>query len=65
MSLHDVWQTCFFFSSQKPICVEPVDENVSTDAGLLIFREWDEQGRFTADFASQLDDLRRDPDHSV
>ena len=65
MSLHDVWQTTFVFSSGKPVCVEPVDENLSTDAGLLIFREWDEQHGFTEEFAGQLDDRRQDPDHSI
>ncbi len=61
MSLHDVWQLDFDFFSCKPICVEPVNQNLSTDAGLLIFRQFDEQRRFTAGFTEQLDD----PDHSM
>ena len=65
MSLHDVWQLDFDFFSSKSIFVEPADENLSTDAGLLIFRQFDEQRRFTAGFAEQLDDPRDDPDHSM
>ena len=65
MSLHDVWKLDFGFSPQSPICVEPVEENISTDAGLLIFRQWDEQRGFTDGFTQQLDDRRRDPDHSM
>lgn len=44
MSSHVVWQLAFEFLPHKPICVEPVAENLSSDAGLLIFRHWDEQG---------------------
>jgi hypothetical protein len=65
MSLHDVWQLSFGFLPQRPIVVEPVEESISTDAGLLIFRQWDEQHRFTSGFAEQLEDSRRDPDHSL
>jgi len=45
--------------------VEPVQENISTDAGLLIFRQWDQKLGFTEGFAQQLDDGRCDPDHSI
>jgi hypothetical protein len=65
MSLHDVWQLVFDFFPKKPVCVEPVDENLSTDAGLLVFRQWDEQQRFTEGFADQLSDRRRDPHHTT
>ncbi len=65
MSLHDVWQLGFDFLAQKSICVEPVAENLSTDAGLLVFRQWDEQRGLSEGFAQQLDDCRRDPDHSM
>ncbi len=65
MSLHNVWQLAFNFLPKKPVCVQPVDENLSTDAGLLIFRQWDEQQQLTESFAQQLDDSRRDPDHTM
>ena len=65
MSLHDVWQLVFNFLPKKRICVEPVDENLSTDAGLLVFRQWDDQQQLTTGFTQQLDDPRRDPDHTM
>ena len=65
MSLHDVWQLDFDFSPKKGICIEPVDEHLSTDAGLLIFRQWDQQQGFTEGFTSELDDPRRNPEHSL
>ena len=33
MNLHDVWQVSFDFLPDKRISVEPVEENISTDAG--------------------------------
>ena len=65
MSLHDFWQSAFNFLPERPVCVQPVDENLSTDAGLLIFRQWDERQQLTEGFAQQLHDRRRDPDHSI
>lgn len=65
MSVHDVWQLNFDFLPRKAICVQPVDENISTDGGLLVFRQWDQQLGFTEGFAQQLDDPRRDPDHTM
>ena len=65
MILHDVFQLDFDFFSQKTISVTPVQESLSTDAGLLIFRQFDEQHQFTVGFAGQLEDDRRDPDHSL
>lgn len=65
MSLQDVWELSFGFLPQKPICVEPVEENISSDAGLLVFREWDQMQGSTTGFAEQLSDSRRDPDHSL
>lgn len=65
MSLHDVWQLDLGFSTKKPIHVEPADENLSSDAGLLVVREFDQQHGFTEGFAQQLGDIRRQPEHSV
>jgi hypothetical protein len=65
MSLHDVWQLVFDFFPGKPVNVQPVEENLSTDAGLLVFRQWDERNQLTQGFAQQIEDSRRDPDHSV
>jgi len=55
MSLHDVWQLAFTFAQETRLC-QPVDENLSTDPGLLIFRQFDEQQRLTEGFAEQFND---------
>ena len=46
-------------------CVQPVKEDISTDAGLLIFRQCNEKYRFTERFSQQLDDSRCDLNHSM
>ena len=51
MNLHDIWQLTLDFLPNKSISVQPVQENISTDAGLLIFRQWDQEIRFTQGFA--------------
>ena len=38
MSLQDAWQLNFDFFRGRTICVEPVEEALSTDAGLLVLR---------------------------
>lgn len=65
MSLHDAWQLCFDFFSPKPVIVEPVEENISTDGGLLVIRQWDQQLALTEQFAQQLDDPRSNPRHTM
>ena len=59
-----VWELNFSFFRGKAVCVEPAEENLSTDAGLLVVRQFEEQHRFASDFVERLDDLRRDPTHS-
>jgi hypothetical protein len=65
MSLHDVWQLSFDFFSKKPVLVQPVEEDISTDGGLLVVRQWDQQLQLTEQFARQLEDSRSNPQHSV
>lgn len=65
MIVHNGFELDFKFFPRQTISVKPVEENLSTDAGLLIFRQFDEQHQFTAGFAEQLEDARRDPDHSL
>jgi hypothetical protein len=50
----------------KPVVVEPVEEHLTSDAGLLPIRQFDEQIGCTAEFAAALRDTRHGPfvDHS-
>jgi len=60
MSIQPVWQeTLSFFDI--PIVVQPAQAQLSSDAGLLPFRELDEHLGLTRAFADALDDPR-DPD---
>ena len=42
-SVETIWQTCFDFLPGKPIVVKPVAMALSSDAGLLPIRQFDEQ----------------------
>ena len=60
MSIQPVWQeTLDFFGT--PVVLEPSQAQLSSDAGLLLFRQFDEHLGLTRDFAAVLQD-RRDPD---
>ena len=59
MILQDAWQVCFDFLGAKPVVVEPSACQVSSDAGLLPFRQLDEQLGLTRQFAEVLTDRRR------
>jgi len=61
MDSQGVWQQTFDFFAQKPIVVEPVDAHLSTDAGLLPIRQFDESIRLTEQFAGALFDRRSGP----
>ena len=65
MSLHTVWSECLEFHPRKRLVVENSAGRLSSDAGLLVVREFDERLGFTAQFAAVLRDARRDPDHSL
>jgi len=58
MELQGVWEETFDFFAQKPIVVEPVDDHLSTDAGLLPIRQLDEALGLTEQFAAALIDRR-------
>jgi hypothetical protein len=49
---------CFGFGRSKPVVVEPSAAQVSCDAGLLPFRQLDEQLGLTQAFAAALTDRR-------
>lgn len=60
MSIQTAWQHSFDFFG-KTLLVEPSQSKLSSDAGLLPFRQFDHQFRLTESFAAVLDDPR-DPD---
>jgi len=66
MSIQSVWQKSFSFF-RKPVVVEPSDGQLSSDAGLLPIRQFDEAIGLSEQFAAALNDPR-DPSgrtHSV
>lgn len=65
MSLQDVWSECLQFHPQKPVIVENSAGRLSSDAGLLVVREFDDRLGLTERFAKVLDDFRVNPDHSM
>lgn len=58
MNIQAAWQLSFGFLGRKPIHVEPTDEQLSSDGGLLPIRQFDEQIGLTAEFAAALHDTR-------
>ena len=58
MSIQDVGQLSFDFFSGRPLEIEISEAPLTTDAGLLPIREFDERIRFTEQFAAALHDLR-------
>ena len=59
MIIHTVWQKSFGFFGSKPIVVESSAGQLSSDAGLLPIREFDQQVGLTEQFAQALGDRRR------
>jgi hypothetical protein len=66
MIVPSVWQKSFDFFDQKPVVVEPGDAQLTSDAGLLPIRQFDERIGLTQQFAAVLDDRRHQPfvDHT-
>jgi hypothetical protein len=52
------WQLSFGFGDSKPVVIEPSAVQVSSDGGLLVFRQLDEQIGMTQQFAEALGDGR-------
>jgi hypothetical protein len=65
VSIHGVWQRTFSFFGEKPVVVERGSTQLSSDAGLLVVREFDERIRWTEQFAAALSDRRSDAEHSL
>ena len=58
MDLQSVQQWSFDFFAQKPVVVEPSRAELTSDAGLLPIRQFDERIGLTEQFAAVLDDPR-------
>jgi hypothetical protein len=58
MSIQTAWQGTFSFFDKLPIVVELSQAQLSSDAGLLPLREFDERIGFTRQFAEALQDPR-------
>ncbi len=65
MILQGVWSKGLEFLSKKSLVVENSAGRLSSDAGLLVLREFDQKLQFTESFAALLGDGRRDPEHSM
>jgi hypothetical protein len=66
MIVQSVWQKSFDFFQPKPVVVEPAEAQLSTDAGLLPIRQFDEQIGLSQRFVEALADPRHQPfvDHT-
>jgi hypothetical protein len=58
MSIQPAWQETLSFFDDRPLIIEPSAARLSSDAGLLPFRELDEHFHLSAQFAHALDDRR-------
>ena len=58
MNAQPDFQLCFEFGKDKPVIVEPSPSQLSSDAGLLPFRQLDEQLGLTRQLATALTDRR-------
>lgn len=61
----DVVQFRFGFVSQRELIVQRHEAQISSDAGLLPIREFDQRWDYTARLADCLSDTRIDPEHSL
>ena len=65
MIVQSDWQEVFSFCDEKTLVVECGSALLTSDAGLLVFREFDEKIGWTARFAAALSDRRVDAAHSL
>jgi hypothetical protein len=65
MSIQGAWSECLGFLGRKPVVVENSAGRLSSDAGLLVIREFDERIGLTRQFAVALRDRRQQPTHSL
>ena len=65
MSLQSAQQFVFGFWKNRPLEVERIDENLTSDTGLLAFAQLDGKLDWTKSFTDLINDPRSDPDHSA
>lgn len=65
MSIQSAGQETFSFFEEMPVVVEQGSASLTSDAGLLVFREFDDKIGWTERFAAALADARTDADHSM
>jgi hypothetical protein len=67
VSIQAAWQKVFSFFEEKPIVVEPSAGQLTSDAGLLPIRQFDQRIGLTQQFAEALHDSRHQPfvDHPL
>lgn len=62
---HAAEQLSFDFIPGVPVVLRPAAGELTSDAGLLAFKQFDERIGWTAKFAACIQDPRNDPTHSV
>lgn len=65
MSIHDGGQRGLDFFQGKKVVVEVDQQMLTSDAGLLVVREFEERIKLTERFAQRLDEIRSQPKHSI
>jgi hypothetical protein len=65
MFQQDAGQLSMGFFADRPVVVQRHSGQLSSDAGLLPLREFDERWRYTQRMAACLSDARTAPDHSA
>lgn len=65
MSLQSAQQFVFGFWNNKPIEFEQIDENLSSDGGLIAFYQLDQKLGWTESLAGLISDSRSDPKHTA
>ena len=65
MSLQSAEQFVFGSWAKKPVQIEQVEENFSSDGGLIAFYQLDQRLRWTESLTDLISDPRTDPTHSA
>jgi len=65
MSLQSAHQFVCGFWNNRPLQVEQIEENLTSDTGLLAFAQLDAKLNWTKSFTDLVNDPRSDPDHSA